>query len=231
MYYNKGLLKASKCFVLIVVLIYAGPSYSQGQRLADHNSIGWFAYTGTFKIKPKISIHTEYQWRRVNVLKNGQQSLIRTGINYHINPKLTFRLGYANIETYNYGDFPLNAMGKQFTEHRMYQVATITDKVSLVDISHRFMLEQRWIGRYTNSSLLKEDDWVFANRFRYMFRMQWPLKGKNIGNKTPYAVIYDEMFIGFGKNVAENVFDQNRLGILIGYRFSPIIRIEAGFLS
>ena len=45
------------------------------------------------------------------------------------------------------------------------------------------------------------------------------------------AAIYDEIFIGFGKNVNENVFDQNRLGVLLGYRFSSKLRIEGGFLS
>jgi hypothetical protein len=37
--------------------------------------------------------------------------------------------------------------------------------------------------------------------------------------------------IGFGKNVAENIFDQNRIGILFGYRFSPKVRLEAGYLN
>jgi len=61
--------------------------------------------------------------------------------------------------------------------------------------------------------------------------MQIPLNGNTIGDKTPYAAIYDEIFLGFGENVNENVFDQNRLGILLGYRFSSKVRIEGGFLS
>ena len=55
--------------------------------------------------------------------------------------------------------------------------------------------------------------------------------GKEIKDKTAYLAIYDEVFIGFGKNVNENIFDQNRVGILIGYRFSPSIRIEGGYLN
>lgn len=58
------------------------PSFSQEQRLADHNTIGWLVYTATFRIKPKVAIHTEYQWRRVDGIKNRQQRLLRTGINY-----------------------------------------------------------------------------------------------------------------------------------------------------
>jgi hypothetical protein len=122
-------------------------------------------------------------------------------------------------------------MGKDFTEHRLFQMATLTDKVSSVDLSHRFMLEQRWVGRYSNANLTTEDEFPFLNRLRYMFRMQIPLKGKEIKDKTAYLAIYDEVFIGFGKNVNENIFDQNRVGILLGYRFSPSIRIEGGYLN
>ena len=204
---------------------------AQNSRLKDNNAIGWYTYTGTFKLNNRLSIHSEYQWRRDDVITSWQQSLLRTGINYLINPKLTVRLGYANIETYNYGDIPINGFGKQFTEHRLYQMATLTDKINIADISHRFMLEQRWIGRYSNLNLTKEDDWIFVNRLRYMFRVQIPFKGKSIVNKTPYFSFYDEVFIGFGKNVNENVFDQNRLGILIGYKFSQVIKIEFGYLN
>ncbi|MDZ7605280.1 MAG: DUF2490 domain-containing protein [Cyclobacteriaceae bacterium] len=144
---------------------------------------------------------------------------------------MQLRLGYAWIETFPYGEEPINGMGKDFTEHRLFQMLTLTDKVSIVELSHRFMLEQRWVGRYTNVNLTKEDDYLFLNRIRYMFRLQIPLKGKEIIDKTPYFAVYDEIFIGFGKNVNENVFDQNRLGILFGYRFSPVLRIEAGYLN
>lgn len=206
-------------------------SHSQNSRIANKNTIGWYAYTGTFNINKKWSIHTEYQWRRDNVITDWQQSLLRTGFNFKVNQKLSLRAGYAWIETFNYGDIPINSFGKQFTEHRAYQMATVNDKMGKLELSHRFMLEQRWIGRYTNAALAKEDNYFFVNRLRYMYRMQIPLKGKTIDDKIPYAAVYDEIFLGFGKNVNENVFDQNRLGVLLGYRFSSKVRVEGGFLS
>jgi hypothetical protein len=122
-------------------------------------------------------------------------------------------------------------MGKDFTEHRLFQMVTITDKVSIVDLSHRFMLEQRWVGRYSNANLKSEDEFPLLHRIRYMFRVQIPLKGTEIKDNTPYFAFYDEVFIGFGKNVNANVFDQNRIGILLGYKFSKNVRIEAGYLN
>ena len=54
---------------------------------------------------------------------------------------------------------------------------------------------------------------------------------EEIENKTPYIAAYDELFIGFGENVNENIFDQNRIGLVLGYRFSNSLRIEAGYLN
>ena len=220
-----------KIYLIIIICFTWHISYAQNTRITNKNTIGWYAYTGTFKINKNWGIHTEYQWRRDNIISDWQQSLLRTGINYQVNPKLSLRAGYAWIETYNYGDIPINSFGKQFTEHRAYQMVTVSDKIGKVELNHRFMLEQRWIGRYANASLTKEDDYFFVNRLRYMYRMQIPLKGKIITDKTPYAAVYDEIFIGFGKNVNENVFDQNRLGLLLGYRFTSTIRVEGGFIS
>lgn len=33
------------------------------------------------------------------------------------------------------------------------------------------------------------------------------------------------------KNVNENIFDKNRIGIVLGYRFNNVLRIEAGYLK
>ena len=43
--------------------------------------------------------------------------------------------------------------------------------------------------------------------------------------------MFISLFIGFGKNVNVNVFDQNRVAVLLGYKFSPSLRIEGGYLN
>jgi Protein of unknown function (DUF2490) len=223
------LLKYIKAFA--VVYFNAACIVAQNTRITDKNAIGWFTNFTTIKFAGKWSGHLEYQWRRENFIKDWQQSLFRTGINYHVNNKLTVRLGYARIETFPYGDIPLQAAGKRFPEHRTYQMATITDNTGIPEMSHRFMLEQRWIGRYSNAALNKPDDFLFSNRVRYMYRMQKAIGKKKIAPKTPYAAVYDEIFLGFGKNVNENVFDQNRLAVLLGYHFNKKWRVEGGFFQ
>lgn len=220
-----------KAFLFLTFGLLNYSLLAQNTRINNYNTIGWYNYFGTFKLDKKFSIHSEYQFRRDNLIADKQQGLLRLGVNYQLNPKIQLRLGYAWIETYPYGEIPLNSFGKDFTEHRAFQMITISDKVSIVDLSHRFILEQRWVGRYTNANLATEDQFPLLHRLRYMFRLQIPLKGKSIETKTPYIAIYDEIFIGFGENVNENIFDQNRLGVLLGYKFNNTLRIEGGYLN
>jgi hypothetical protein len=214
----------------LIAILFSLLGKAQNNRVSDDNSIGWVATNITWNLNKKFSLHTEYQWRRDNFVTDPQQNLYRMGVNYVVNPNLTVRLGYAYIDTYNYGDIPLQAAGRTFPEHRTYQMATLTSKIGRMDISHRFMLEQRWVGRFTNAASEKPNETVYGNRLRYMFRMQHPL-AKNTSKGFPYAAMYDEILIGFGSNVNANVFDQNRFGAVLGYRFNPSVRIEGGFFS
>lgn len=222
-----------KCRILLFVVLCFGTqiALAQNTRLNHNNTIGWYNYFGTFKLSNKFGLHTEYQWRRNNVITDWQQSLLRVGVNYNLNPRVLFRAGYAWIETFPYGEYPINGFGKDFTEHRIFEMVQLSHKEGIVDFSHRFMLEQRFVGRYSNPNLTNEDEFPLLNRFRYMFRLQVPLKGKEIKDKTPYVALYDEILIGFGENVNANIFDQNRFGLLLGYRFNKSVRIEGGYLN
>ena len=219
-------------FCIFVVLgLFFNPTFGQNNRLNTSNQIGWYSYFGTFKLSNKLGIHTEYQFRRTQVITYWQQSLLRLGLNYQLHSAVQLRVGYGWIETFPYGEFSLNGFGKQFTEHRIFQMAQLSQKVGKVDFSHRFMLEQRFVGKYPDVQATKESEFPLLHRMRYMIRMQVPLKGNEIQDKTPYLAIYDEVFIGFGENVNSNVFDQNRIGILLGYRFSKNFRLEGGYFN
>lgn len=204
---------------------------AQSPRLRDDNAIGWYAYTGTIALSPKWSLHTEYQWRRDEVIRSPQQSLLRIGINRTVHPALTLHTGYAWILTYPYGEYPLNTQGRTFPEHRVYEQAVVTQRIGRVDLLHRYRLEQRWIGRFLDPAAERADDFLYLNRARYMLRVQVPLQGPTLQNGEFYAGAYDEVFVGFGKNVGENVFDQNRLSAFLGFRLNPSFRFEVGYLQ
>jgi hypothetical protein len=208
-------------FILLLVSVF---SFAQ-TRIADKNNIGWFGANATLNVSKHFGIHTEYWWRRVDYGENWQQGLLRVGVNYKFADNVLFRVGYAWAETYPYGDIPINSFGKDFTEHRIFEMAQVNNKVSNLNISHRLMLEQRWAGRYSNANLDSEDSFVYTNRLRYMLRLQLPVY------KKLYVAAYDEIFLGFGENIGENIFDQNRLGALIGYPITKNFRLEGGYIN
>ena len=232
MFYNNiEILKICKHFIFALLFItFARPSFSQEQRLTGDNTIGWLVYTGTFKINPKISIHTEYQRRRVDGIKNWQQSLLRIGANYKLNDNVTVHAGYAWVETFPYGDYPIANNGT-FPEHRLYEQLTLRQPTGKILFTNRFRIEQRWLGRVKAGTAGNREieDWVFLHRFRYQFRAQLPFLVK--GDKQLYGAASDEIFIGAGKNLGINIFDQNRIFLLLGFRLNKKITIEGGYFN
>lgn len=218
-----------KIFLVACLLAYA-PLCAQ-VRKATYNDIAWACYFGDHKITNKWGLHTEYQWRRTHFGQHAQQSLARVGVNYKLHERLTLTVGYGLIHTYSYGELPiarLNNAGEAqtFAEHRIYQDASLTDKVGKLEIGHRFRLEQRYVALfYDTENNHIAGKWRLFNRFRYRLRLAYPLTEKW------YAHGYNELFIGFGKDVGYNIFDQNRINVGLGYKLNKQAKIEAGYFS
>lgn len=216
---------------IISLLILSGsPKILSGQetRISDPNPIAWIAYTGTFKTGEKISIHTEYQFRRVGKISKGQQDLLRTGINFSPNKNIVLTAGYAFIQTYRYGDFPA---AFDFPEHRTHQQAVFKSQIGRISVTHRYMQEQRWLGAVSVNGPIRTTEYFYANRTRYRARVDIPLQRKSHLNPKWNLVLQDEIFIGYGKNLNSNIFDQNRVGVLIGYKFKDNFKLEAGYMN
>jgi opacity protein-like surface antigen len=214
----------------LVSLFYHLNLSAQNDRVNDFNNINWLQTFNTISLNKKWSLHLEYQWRRTEGLKNWQQSLLRIGTNYKLNDNVTAHLGYGWIETFSYGDYPIANNGT-FPEHRIYEQISFRQPVNKFLFTHRFRIEQRWLGRVKAGTAGNREieDWFFLHRFRYQFRTQYPLWAK--GDKQAYAAAADELFIGAGKNLGTNIFDQNRLFLLAGYRFNKRFALEAGYLN
>jgi hypothetical protein len=95
-------------------------------------------------------------------------------------------------------------------------------------LNHRGRLEQRFLGvldpAATEERSIKK--WNYQNRVRYQIKATLPLNNATLVNKTLYAAAFDEILIGFGKNVNANIFDQNRIAVLIGYKLNKVLTFE-----
>jgi hypothetical protein len=208
--------------VLSLLLCLSPAALAQNERIKDYNQNGWYMYFGDHKLTNKWGLHTEVQWRRHNILKDPQQLLIRTGINYDLTPSAMFTLGYGFIETHPYGDFP--AAGT-FPEHRIYQQLQLKNSVARVGLIHRYRMEQRWVRP------AGAENSTYLNRARYMLKATLPLMGATIDAGEPFLAVYDEMFVGFGNNIQRNIFDQNRAYAALGYKIKDGATIELGYLN
>jgi hypothetical protein len=189
----------------------------------------WYAYSGDHNITNKIGIHLEGQLRINDGVMRFQQNFFRTGVNYYFKNAFA-TVGYAFTETFPYGEF---AVKHKFPEHRIWQQVQVKSQIDRFEIINRFRLEQRFSKLpvlHATNNLYEVDDAIYTNRFRYMGKISIPFKGKQIVDKSFYAYVYDEFFINFGKNVKFNIFDQNRLGIGLGYKIPNLGKLEIGYL-
>ena len=205
---------------------------AQATRLFTNNENGWFMYFGTHKVSEKWGVHLEAQFRGADIIKSEQQYLFRTGVNYHFNPQTFATVGYCYVHTAQYGGFPAQSA---FPENRIWEQIQVKNQLGTVELVNRFRMEQRFVNAPTLVGVLgnvyEPGDAVYTNRFRVLNRISIPFKDKTIQDKSFYVSAYDELFVNFGKNVALNIFDQNRIYIALGYKIPKIGRLEIGYLN
>jgi hypothetical protein len=215
--------------ILFAAFIFSAiASVAQNDRVTDDNSIIWNQLFATVRLKNNIDFLGEVQWRRTNGFSDPQQLLLRTGVQVRPNHQLSFAVGYAYVETYPYGDYPIAANGT-FPEHRLHEQVQFRQGFGKLITTQRIRIEQRYIGRRTPASEREIEKWLFSNRFRYLLRMQHPVVTNE--NINLYVVAADEIFINAGKNVGVNIFDQNRLMFFLGSKLTNNISLETGYIN
>lgn len=215
----------------VVCWLLALCSYAQNERISDYNTVGWYTYNGDHKLDERWQLHTEYQWRRVDLIRTWQQSLARAGLIYTLSARVHVSLGYTNFVTYPYGRYPSSDQGMPVPENRIYQDIDMTDMVGRLQLSHRVRLEQRWLAQLSEVNPRDVASWEYQNRIRYQLSLAYPLCGPTIDSGEFYLNAFEELFISFGRNAGENIFNQNRLSGGVGYQFKNEFQIELNYVN
>ncbi len=187
-----------------------------GTLAAQNNDVGnWLIYFGNYKANEKWNWHHEVQYRNYNAIGDLEQLLLRTGLGYNLsdNNNNNVLAGYGYILSENY----LAGQGDKvaFDEHRLFQQFITHQRFALIQLQHRYRLEQRWIG---------ED---FKWRFRYFLSAHLPLPLLRERENYFYLSLYNEVFLQPGKQP----FDRNRLYGGLGYRWSDSVKTEVGYMN
>ena len=202
-----------------VCLLWASP-VSGAERVVDNNFHGWFNYFGDHPLgRSKWGVHLEGQYRRNDLILRWQQLLLRPGINYEVNKSLMLTAGYANVRSYSYSD--LSPATPATREHRFWEQAIWKYRAGPAALNSRFRMEHRFLG----SANPAQPGYRFENRFRAWEQITLPVKGKT------YFTAYDEVWFYISPYVSKSVFDQNRAYVAAGFRVTPTVRIETGYMN
>ncbi|QRR00634.1 DUF2490 domain-containing protein [Dyadobacter sandarakinus] len=224
MNYPVHILKAGLAVWLCLAAAFC---HAQYPRLHDHNVIGWLVYEGDHAISSRWAVHTEAQWRQT--VSRRQQDLLRLGLSRKLSDRIELSGGYTHFRSHAYGSYP-EVPGRAEPEHRIYEDIKLKDELAPVTLTHRLRLEQRWLGSRDASGQGPVQAWAFQNRIRYQLSAELPLQGSSVDDHEWYLNAFDEVFIGFGKNVKDNVFNQNRLSAGLGYQLNDQAKLELNYI-
>ncbi|MCZ4225056.1 DUF2490 domain-containing protein [Pedobacter rhodius] len=189
----------------------------------QHQNSGWFFFLNNTKFNKKWGLQFDVQVRSADDWKYVRNTLVRPALQYFINDKHNVALGYLWQTTQNQLEGSSNTF---LHEHRIFEQYIYTHKLKSVFASHRIRVEQRFIERANEN--------VFAQRFRYFFRLIQPLQKTQASfNNGAFLALQNEIFLNFQNNAKINnsVFDQNRAYFAAGYRFSKKFDVEAGYMN
>ena len=157
----------------------------------------------------------EVQMRYRDSGQESDQALYRPGIGYALTDRSTVFVGYAHV-TNN----PPNS--GLVHEDRIWQQYQWSGPTPLGAFTTRSRLEQRWQQNGDDTGV----------RFRELLKFNWPFSF----HPAASWILANEVFFNlvetdWGVPTSKQGFDQNRGFTGIGYRFTPIILAEVGYMN
>ncbi len=190
-------------------------TFHQSSAQTRHENTGWFFLLNSTKFNEKWGMHLDVQVRSNDNWDGIKNVLFRPGITYYIDKNQNVTAGYLFASTH--------AVPSTSVEHRIWQQYILNHKVASVFTAHRFRLEQRFLANDN-----------FAQRLRYFIRLIKPLqKTEPTFTKGAFLALQNEVFLNIQNKefINNSLFDQNRLYLAAGYRFSKKVDVEVGYLN
>ncbi len=231
----------------LLVIGFSITTFSQNRK-GYHSTIWWNEVNFKGKLNGKWFYQVDFQLRTssdatnkpdpnlYNPFKNIFQLQFRPFFGYQITDNVQFMLGPGLAPAWS--NFR-SAHPTFATEYRITPQFIVNQKIGKLALTHRYRFELRWFGKSVDSenspfqmfegNTFTYDDTKSKYRFRYMFRMIYPLNNQKIEKGTYYVNLFDEIHVNLGRHVpSSQQIDQNRLSLGIGYRMARDVRFEIG---
>lgn len=209
---------------IFIVIVFVNTSNIYAQKQVTHKNENWTQVYVNIKLSSKWGIATDAGYRFKDLFESTTQTLVRIGMNYNFNKSVFLQTGVAYFSSYpaQNGTHHL-----RIPEIRPYQRLFINSQSGKFSISQRIRLEERFVRKNKVDTLL--DSYRFNYRFGYQINIQFPFVGSKIEPKKLFGILYDELFINFGKQIVYNQFDQNRIYLGMGYQINKASFVTAGY--
>jgi hypothetical protein len=213
-------MKLKHIFYFILSFVITQAASAQTNELTT-----WGAWFHTQKFSEHWGAAFDGQFRSSNHVGYLRNMLLRPSASYYFNKDRRLDLGYAYIAT----NGRTTSGAKTFRpEHRIFEQFIISQKAGVnTGITHRFRLEQRFLGQTAT-----QPD-VYAQRFRYFVRGVVPLSKQAPFTKGSFVALQNEVFANVQNKdkINKHFFDQNRAYAAFGYRVSKQFDVEVGYLN
>lgn len=211
------------CFLILFAKIVI-PIVSCTAQSYPVNYTGWYGYEGyhAFKEGKPWGLMGEAYWIRDEVVLKQNALFARVGLNYYLPSGNRINAGVAYQYNYPYDDAskPYN-----WPDYRLFQQYLIRIARPKGMWQFRFRIEERWLGRKTDSTQSTFDYYKYETSLIMMAKKSFKLSEKY------YAVVYDEIWLVF--NSSDRILDQNRayLGFGMNLDDKKEWRLELGYMN
>jgi hypothetical protein len=207
-----------------------GFCYSQSLVNYHHNNF-WGRIVLSDKITDKIKWELYLQARtqndpddKLNMFKHHQLTSYWLWLHYQASKDLRISVTpFCYFNTISLYPQPADLGNRGIKELRWAVQLEQTQKLKYFNFANRYGLEYRY------RDLVTEDVFVTNYRIRYRARMEKPIKKEG---RALSLIVYDEIFLEFGKAVRSSpaIFNQNRLYAGFNYEIMKNVKFNLGYM-
>lgn len=137
-----------------------------------------------------------------------------------------FRASLGGVLRVNFNTNEVEALEhRAVPEWRIWHEYQFAQPLSRLMLYHRIRLEHRWSKGFSEQS-----EYIFRNRWRYMFRMKIPLNSSKLSTGTVYLAPEAELIMQSGKLVVNSPMEDLRLHTSLGYIVNPRLTVASGLM-
>jgi len=194
----------------------------------------WLSYFGDQPFTNTLALHLEGSYRYTFPFDRPEQYMLRSGLTVEHGHGLSSLFAYTYLVSYPFEGgtlSPASASGKQ-PEHRLFEQLQFEHPAihmgdKYVTQTHRFRVEQRWLG--TSTEGVGVTNWNFAERARYRLTAKIPFKIASWRIVPDYLSVFNEVYTSLGPHGGKTPFYANVDYGAFGWNLGSMFAFELGY--